>query len=141
MNFFDVRDSLLNCPALSGLDEKMKGLLLLRARPRTFTAGEVLFEKGQQADTTFFLITGGKLQLLSNRAGETIARLGPGELLGEIGLLDPSKKRSATVVAKEDSNVIEWDFHELGKDLQVMILPILERVAFDRIAGDLPSEG
>lgn len=70
--------------------------LLPHMRHGTFKAGEVLFRKGDVADRVIY-VGGGELKLVE--IGESI---GPGELVGEIGLFSPEKKRTQTVVCETD---------------------------------------
>ena len=69
-------------------------------------AGETLFEQGDAAPDAY-VVTAGHLAIVMG-AGvcrRTVARIGPGEVVGEMALLANSP-RSATVVALHDSYVI-----------------------------------
>lgn len=63
---------------------------------RTHKAGEVLFRKGDKADEIIY-IADGRLKLQ-----EVDHYLGPGELIGEIGLFSGEKVRTMTVVCETD---------------------------------------
>ncbi|TAD88406.1 MAG: hypothetical protein EAZ99_13995 [Alphaproteobacteria bacterium] len=62
---------------------------------RSVPAGTTLFRVGDTSDEMFVLLSG-RLTLV-----EFGARLGPGEMLGEIGILSDQRKRTATAVAEE----------------------------------------
>lgn len=64
-----------------------------------FKAGEVLFRKGELADTIFY-ITRGQVRLEGHNE-----LLGPGSLIGEIGLFSPEKKRTQTIVCDTDGEL------------------------------------
>lgn len=73
------------------------------ARIRTFKAGELLMAEGD-ADTAAYLIKSGWLQVSRQRGKnmEQIATLGPGEIVGELGLAGTTDGRTASVVALTD---------------------------------------
>lgn len=60
------------------------------------TAGEVLFRKGDKADEVIY-VASGRLKLQ-----EVDHHLGPGELIGEIGLFSAEKVRTMTVICETD---------------------------------------
>jgi len=67
-----------------------------------FPAGAVIFEKGNPSED-FFLIVFGQVAV---RVGEKeLARLGPGECFGEMGVLEEAP-RNATVTATQDTLVL-----------------------------------
>jgi CRP/FNR family cyclic AMP-dependent transcriptional regulator len=82
-------------------DSPVTQWLLPHMRRRAFTAGEVLFRKGDTADRLIY-VTRGELTL-----AEIGQRIGPGELIGEIGLFSPDKKRTQTVVCATDGELYE----------------------------------
>ncbi len=57
--------------------------------------GQVLFEAGEVGDSMFVVASGG---VQVKRGTELLAKLGPGEVVGEMGALD-LEPRSATVIA------------------------------------------
>ena len=82
-------------------DSPVTQWLLPHMRRRAFKAGEVLFRKGDAADRLIY-VTHGELTL-----AEIGQRIGPGELIGEIGLFSPDKKRTQTVVCATDGERYE----------------------------------
>ena len=75
--------------------------LLPHMQRRSFKRGEVLFRKGDLADKIIY-IAAGELSLV-----EIGALIGPGELVGEIGLFSPEKKRTQTLVCESDGELYE----------------------------------
>lgn len=73
------------------------------ARMLTFKQGELLMGEGDQ-DTAAYLIKSGWLQVGRNRGKdiEPVATLGPGEIVGELGLAGPVNGRTASVIALTD---------------------------------------
>jgi predicted acylesterase/phospholipase RssA/CRP-like cAMP-binding protein len=73
---------------------------------RHLSAGELLFEEGDQADACFFVVAGRLLvsARAADGASEPLAELGRGEVVGELGLLDRAP-RSATVRALRDTTL------------------------------------
>ncbi len=71
--------------------------------------GEVLFQEGDEGHT-MYVVSEGELDVIRNVGGEdrVIASLGSGEFVGELSLLNHAP-RSATIRAKEDSILLEYD--------------------------------
>ena len=82
-------------------DSPVSQWLLPHMRHRSFKAGEVLFRRGETADRLFYVASG------DVRMAEIGQRIGPGELIGEIGLFSPEKKRTQTVVCVTDSELYD----------------------------------
>jgi CRP-like cAMP-binding protein len=92
--------------------------LLSVARRRTFRKGEVVFHRGDPADSLHLISKGRfKLQVRTPLGEEaTIAIRGPGESFGEMAIAGEGAKRSATVEALEEAEtfcVIEGEFRRL----------------------------
>lgn len=76
----------------------------------TFPAGEVIFEEGDEGQS-FYIINRGRVKVLRKRPkGEpaVVAGLEPGDFFGE-GALLYGRKRSATIKAETDLEVLELD--------------------------------
>src|SRR5690606_39858394 len=69
---------------------------------RHFRAGETIFAEGDPP-TAAFLIESGRVQISTRRHGDpqVVAELGPGELLGEMAVIDDAP-RSASAFAITD---------------------------------------
>lgn len=87
--------------------------------------GEVVCREGE-SDPSLFIIAKGSASIVKQDAGEhekLLARLGPGQTIGEMALLD-GQPRSATAVAAED-----------------LVLLVFTRAELDRIAAEKPRLG
>jgi CRP/FNR family cyclic AMP-dependent transcriptional regulator len=82
-------------------DSPVSQWLLPHMRHRSFKAGEVLFRRGEVADRLFYVASG------DVRMAEIGQRVGPGELIGEIGLFSPERKRTQTIVCETDSELYD----------------------------------
>jgi CRP-like cAMP-binding protein len=78
----------------------VQGLLPFMSR-RTLKAGDILVYKGDDADRMFYL-TRGNMQI--QEIGKAV---GPGTVVGEIGVFARNRKRMATVVCNTDCEVYE----------------------------------
>ena len=77
---------------------------------RTALEGEDLVREGESA-VAFFVVLEGELSVVVG--GEEVRRLGPGDHFGEIALLVPEAKRTATVTAATPVRVgglSQWNF-------------------------------
>jgi hypothetical protein len=82
-------------------DTPVSQWLLPHMRARRFRTGEVLFRKGDVADKLIYVASG---ELTLPEIGK---RVGPGELLGEIGLFSPDNRRTQTLQAETEGEVLE----------------------------------
>ena len=91
----DLAGRLKGVPLFSNLAQRQLRRVASRGWEHTFAAGRVLCDEGRGADD-FFVILEGTAE--ASRRGKKLRRLGPGDYLGEIALLD-NADRTATVVA------------------------------------------
>jgi hypothetical protein len=82
-------------------DSPVSQWLLPHMRRREFKAGEILFRKGDPASELIYLARG---ELRMAEIGE---RIGAGELVGEIGLFSPDRKRTQTLVCETDGELYQ----------------------------------
>jgi CRP/FNR family transcriptional regulator, cyclic AMP receptor protein len=80
-------------------DSPVSQWLLPHMTRRAFKAGEVLFRKGDLADEVVY-IASGQLKL-----EEHDQIMGPGELIGEIGLFSPDKTRTQSIICETDGEL------------------------------------
>lgn len=69
-----------------------------------FEAGQTIFSQGDPSTFTYHILAGSVDIVVSGRAGveKRIASIGPGEVFGEMGIIDPAP-RSATAIAREQT--------------------------------------
>jgi CRP-like cAMP-binding protein len=95
-----IRRLVYGIQAEENADLSIQSLLPFMSR-RTLKAGDVLVRKGDHADRMFYLMQGNaQIQEL----GKVI---GPGALVGEIGVFARDRTRTATVVCTTDCEVYE----------------------------------
>jgi len=96
--FSDVPDAkvdrLAQVPLFSSCSKRDLEFLASRVDQVQLKPGQTVIREGQPTES-FFIITSGNVQV--TRAGKPVARLGPGEFFGEIGMLDRGPA-TATVV-------------------------------------------
>ena len=91
-------------PLFSGLDRKQLRLLAFGARWYQARAGEVVFLKGDEATDGAYMILEGEAGLYLPKPGaedQLITRVGPGTLVGELGLIR-QEPRALSMVAETD---------------------------------------
>lgn len=108
-------DTLAHVDLFAGLDKKELRHIANSCQERKFAAGSVLMQQGDTG-AGLFVITTGKVRITQaagpDRAEEDLGTAGPGEVLGEMALLD-DLPRSATVTAVDDVTALllpVWDF-------------------------------
>jgi hypothetical protein len=67
---------------------------------RTYQAGEILFRRGEHASEMFYTVTG------HFRLIEMGIEIGPGRVLGELGLLAPGNKRTQSLECVKNATVL-----------------------------------
>jgi CRP/FNR family cyclic AMP-dependent transcriptional regulator len=71
---------------------------------RAFKADEVLTREGDSDNSVFLIVAGSfSVYIKGNKTRERV----PGEVIGETSAIDPSQRRSATLMASVDSVVVE----------------------------------
>jgi CRP-like cAMP-binding protein len=95
-------DALADIPLFSSLSNKERQELARHVDELPVKSGAVLTKQGDPGDA-FYLIVEGKADVIKN--GTKIARLGPGDAVGEMALLD-GEPRSATVMMTTDGTIL-----------------------------------
>src|SRR3954453_9009965 len=88
--------ALRSVPLLSGVSDKDLKKLAGNLRERTYADGQTVVEEGT-GGIGFFMILDGQADV--SIRGEVRARMKQGDHFGELGLMDDTYGRSATVVA------------------------------------------
>jgi CRP/FNR family cyclic AMP-dependent transcriptional regulator len=91
----------------------------LLSRRRMVTPGEVIFLEGQEADAVYVILSGEVQAALTDSNGKQIVinRMHPGEIFGEMELLGPDSKRTATVLSEGGCELIVIDKAVVDKRL------------------------
>ena len=108
LNAWRLRDML---KLIRDIDTAAKGdlnaeWLLPYMRPKSFKAGDIIMKRGEYAHGAFYVSTG-EVELVE--LGRTV---GPGSLLGEVGLFAPDGLRMATARAKTDVTTGRIDYDQ-----------------------------
>jgi CRP-like cAMP-binding protein len=131
-------------PLLTDLEPEDVRRLLSIARRRTFDRGDIVFHRDDPADSLHLIARGRFAARVTTPQGDSVLLevLGPGQAFGELALLLPGARRSATVSALEDGetrSVFRDDFallqktHPGVKDVLLRLLADQLRRASDRI--------
>ena len=117
-------------------DEALHALLTI-ARRRTFARGEVVFHRGDPADSLNLIHKGRFSVLITTPLGDTamLSVRGPGDAFGELALLGRESARSATVSALEPAethSVYRDDFERLRHEHPI-VNDVLIGILTDRL--------
>ena len=77
------------------------------SRRKAVQAGETLFRQGDAADEVLFVLSG------RFRAVEADAAMGPGEVIGELGLITKEHKRTQTVICEQAGSLLLVTYDEV----------------------------
>lgn len=106
-----VAEDLRSIDLFSSLSEKEIGRIAAKANVSVYAPGESIVVQGDDGDSMFLISSGSvSIQLKDVRSDRLskIGELGPGDFFGEMSLLT-GEVRSASVVAEEETEVIEVD--------------------------------
>jgi len=113
-------EHLRNVPLFAGLSKKELEKLARASDDVKMTAGSLVVDQGQTGREAFVLLDG---TVTVKRNGRKVTTLGPGDVLGEMSLLDHGP-RTATVVCDTDCTML-----------------VLEQRHFIGVLDDLPGLG
>lgn len=103
--------ALRGIPLFSALKDEELELLRPGVKVLSLKKGDVVISEGDSAERLFCLVDG-EVQVVKNylqEGAQTVDVMGPGSYFGEMALLGSDSKRSATVVASEDSKFLTLD--------------------------------
>ena len=134
----------MESPLLAGLPADDVRELMASARRRTFSKGEVVFHRDDLAESLHFVVRGRFAVRATTPLGDSVLLdvLGPGDAFGELALLLPDERRSATISALEAGetrSVYRDDFARLQrshpgvKDVLLRVLAVQLRRASTRL--------
>ncbi len=98
-------------PLFAGLSRKELDRVVSFGTNVDVAAGQILTEQGTLGQQCFVVCTG---SVAIVRDGETIAEAGPGDIIGEIALLDENHVRTATARAVTDSEIVVFSSPEFA---------------------------
>ena len=109
-------DDLKRVPLFSGLSERQLKRLSRDFKERRLSPGTTPVREGHMSGVGFFVIAEGEAS--ASVEGTELARLGPGDYFGEIGLIG-ERPRLATVTAETELRCLElasWDFRQFVEE-------------------------
>ena len=112
--FKEACDLLVNCTLFAGLSPDERAVVVALARIRTLDAGETVFAIGSPGDQMMALLSGTIRISVSSSGGKELllAMIQPGEVFGELAVLD-GKERSADAVAETACTVAILDRRDI----------------------------
>jgi CRP-like cAMP-binding protein len=124
-------EHLKTLPLFSALSEKALNTVAVFAAETSVSAGKTLVHEGDYS-YDLIVIDEGTADVV--RDGQVVASLGPGDVFGEIGMLEGGK-RNADVVATSSMRLItlsKWDLRRISGEVHEQ----LEALARERASGD-----
>src|SRR5262249_12094459 len=114
MTFKEACDILVNCTLFAGLSPDERAAVVALARIRALDAGETVFAIGSPGDQMMALLSGTIRISVSCSGGKELllAMIQPGEVFGELAVLD-GKERSADAVAETACTVAIMDRRDI----------------------------
>lgn len=115
MGFF--KDDLAGLPLFSQASRSELAVIRRSLTPLQIPAGRILVKEGTRGDQ-FMIIADGHATV--SQGGQTIATLGPGDLVGEMALLEPDGfgRRNATVTTTTDAVIYAGSRSEFRRILE-----------------------
>jgi CRP-like cAMP-binding protein len=108
-------DKLDSVPPFASLPEDVRKKFAVWVSELSVPEGKHLADQGDYA-YELFVIEDGTAEVIQD--GETVAELGPGQMFGEMGVLERAQ-RNATVIAKTPMTLLtlsHWDVSRLAKE-------------------------
>ena len=123
-----LEELLANVSLFSGLNQRQLKRLARDFKERDFTPGTTPLKEGHMSGIGFFVITDGEASV--SRDGKEVARLGPGDHFGELGLIS-ERARTATVTAETQlrtAMLASWEFKEFVQENPDVAWKLLQHV-------------
>src|SRR6476646_1966841 len=129
-------ESLARIPFFAGLDQAALERVAAGTRTRRFRRGEIIFHAGDPGNALYIIVSGDvKISLPSEEGDEAIlATIGPGDVFGELALLDGApRSATATALIATEAVILPRDqFREL-----VATEPAVRDILLASLAGEL----
>jgi CRP-like cAMP-binding protein len=122
-------DKLLEVPMCKGLSKAEGQELAAIAKESSAAKGATLFNEGDKGDAIIVVLEG---QIEITKSGQSLAKIGPGSVFGEMALLGESGKRTATANVISDAKLLQIDaarFQDLLKKNNLATLKVVANLA------------
>ena len=126
-----IRDALKGNDLFKGLDQILLEVLIAKAGSRQFSAGETVYQKGEDTGGSIALIISGTVNVEAEN-GYVLNELGTGEVIGEVGTITQEGKRTVTITTVEPTEIIEWYIQDIEESAPEL-LKRLKDLAWKRI--------
>ena len=120
MDAESIRNVAKGSELFKDLDPSVVKAFIDRGHIRLFSPGEAIYRKGESASGTIGLIASGNVQVVAE-SGYVVRELGPGKMIGEVGIVSPQGKRTVTLTVAEPTEVMEWQIADVGKILPELL--------------------
>ena len=124
-------------PLFSDLSEQEAHRLAAFATETSIAEGQILMKEGDYS-VELIAIQEGTADVI--QGGATVASLGPGALIGEMGIIE-RRPRNADVIATSPMRVIKLTHWEIRRMSQETLDKIHEIIATRQQAGHAPAAG
>ena len=116
MDVNDAMTVLKTSRIFGSLDASHLDTLMFLSYTKQFAESDTIYKKGEASDDKFCMIVSGKANIVA-KDGHIVTSVGSGEVIGEIALSDPNRKRTVTVTAGEPTEVLEWDVKHVKEEI------------------------
>jgi CRP-like cAMP-binding protein len=131
-----AQDTIAQLKKINWFDELPENMLISLAQKvnqRTLSKDEILFNKGDEGESLFVILSGEVKVVTQDEDGNEIAlnKVGSGEIIGEMSLLD-HEPRSAGIVALEETSTLELkreDFMEIMNSQPDLALAVIRNLS------------
>lgn len=150
MTMADIIATLRRNPIFRQVREDRLRFIVLSGAEQRLAPGETLFQRGEEGDAAYVVLSGAVRPVIAANGREVgLARLGPGELFGEVAVLC-DRPRTAGVVAEGDTVILRIEatelrallaeFPDLALELIRSLASRLERTSADFAAAQAPAQ-
>lgn len=129
-----IQDHLRTIPLFAGMTDRALDGVASLAEEVDFAAGDTLTVEGEPGDTLYLVLEG---SVTVTRSGVSLPSLGPGDVIGEVALVD-GRPRTATTAAAEPVHALvvgRQAFGDLMERFPAVRLGVMMALA-DRVRAD-----
>jgi len=135
-------DALRNVPLFANIEPSKLKLMAFASERLAFKPGQVFFNKGDQGDAAYILLTGGAEVVIEQPDGSelVVAKIGKNAIVGEIAILC-DVPRTATVRAEQKTETLKItkdlffrmvrDFPQIGVEVMRTLAQRLDKTTQD----------
>ena len=112
MDVTTVKAVLKKCELFRNLEDDELDVLIANGQFKEVPRGKILYMKGEKSNDTFCAIIAGRVNVVA-RDGHVVREVGSEEVIGEVALTDPNHIRTVTVIAKDPTELCEWNVNQI----------------------------